>query len=159
MDKGCPAKVENNTPDNAVDMIISNTPNCPLVPSKKRLPKVMAGASAAMKRYLYRSFCFKRVSQGFRRLEATRFLDVRSEVQDGGHGLLKVVRCERICPVTAKEGCPPPQVQPQPARNLSRKFERTEVLLARVGDVPGFVAHNNLGLSHGSCAVPGPGVD
>ena len=52
MDKGCPDVVEKSTPESAVEIIISRTPNCPFVPSKKRLPKVMAGASAAMKRYL-----------------------------------------------------------------------------------------------------------
>jgi len=51
MDKGCPEKVEKMSPLMELDMIISRTPNWPFVPSRKRLPNVMAGASAAIKRY------------------------------------------------------------------------------------------------------------
>lgn len=49
--QGWPANVEKIKPEIEVLIIISNTPNWPFVPSRNRLPKVIAGARAAMNRY------------------------------------------------------------------------------------------------------------
>ena len=139
-------------------MIISITPNWPFVPSRNRLPNVIAGARAAMnlvaiitprerKSLRFRITAHyknhqksKSLTSGYRRTE--------EQIQDGRYRFLEVLRHEGIRPIAAVQRRPPPDVESQAPCQLSSKVQRTVILLGGMCDVSGLVTVDGLGLRH-----------
>ena len=94
IERGWPENVEKIKPLIHVLKIISITPNWPFVPSRNRLPKVIAGARAAMNltatfgEYQRRNATLEEL----KKLQMSVYCKTKEQVQDGRDRFLEVLR-------------------------------------------------------------------